>query len=241
MSSSNRRTPRRRRAGAKLTSAQGTGRRQRFAVGGGDPRGAGAGHGRDARGRLRRHDDLRRGDGRRRRMPRDRHAGRTRAIPERAIQGTADAVLGSTPKMLGGLDGDEADRPATDFLRAAEAAGVDLTDERALTSFVAGWNARGLAEEPAQLARSARAPRHAAAAAAWSCLSSARSSRTSRITSVSLSRGGSRDGERRSQRRPTGGRAFSARGANPARGGAACRRVRARSGRVAPSAGSRRS
>ena len=75
-----------------------------------------------------------------------RYAGRIRATPEWAIQRTVDAVLESTSAMLDQLDGGEAQRPATEFLRAAEAAGVDLTDEHAVASFVAGWNARRLAE-----------------------------------------------------------------------------------------------
>ena len=33
-----------------------------------------------------------------------------------------------------------------DFLSAAKAAGVDLADERAFATFVAGWNARSVAE-----------------------------------------------------------------------------------------------
>ena len=35
--------------------------------------------------------------------------------------------------------------PAKQFLTAASQAGVDVTDEQALTTFVAGWNARSSA------------------------------------------------------------------------------------------------
>jgi hypothetical protein len=36
-------------------------------------------------------------------------------------------------------------RPAKQFLTAAKQAGVDVTDERALSTFMAGWNARSTA------------------------------------------------------------------------------------------------
>ena len=44
--------------------------------------------------------------------------------------------------MLDELDADRRERPASDFFGAAQAAGVDLSDERAMAAFVAGWNAR---------------------------------------------------------------------------------------------------
>ena len=75
-----------------------------------------------------------------------RHAGRTRALPDWAIQLTVKAIHDSTEEMLGQLDGERSDLPGIDFLSAAKDAGVDLADERALATFVAGWNARSLAE-----------------------------------------------------------------------------------------------
>jgi len=75
-----------------------------------------------------------------------RYAGRTRALPDWAIQRTVDAIHESTAEMLEQLDDDRSDRPAMDFLSAAQDAGVDLADERARATFVAGWNARSLAE-----------------------------------------------------------------------------------------------
>jgi hypothetical protein len=35
--------------------------------------------------------------------------------------------------------------PGKQFLAAAQAAGLDLTDEEALATFTAGWNARSIA------------------------------------------------------------------------------------------------
>jgi hypothetical protein len=48
--------------------------------------------------------------------------------------------------MLARSAGDLARGPAKRFLAAAETAGVDLGDEQAVVSFVAGWNARSDAD-----------------------------------------------------------------------------------------------
>ena len=47
--------------------------------------------------------------------------------------------------MLGAARDGERRGPAAAFIAAAEEAGVDLSDESALASFVAGWNARSAA------------------------------------------------------------------------------------------------
>ena len=73
-----------------------------------------------------------------------RYAGRARAIPAWGIDATIEAIHEWTAEMLDQLDAVRSDRPATDFLGAAQAAGIDLTDERALATFVAGWNARSI-------------------------------------------------------------------------------------------------
>ena len=75
-----------------------------------------------------------------------RYAGRTRAVPDWAIGRTIEAIHEHTAEMLDALDDDRSEDPAKDFLSAAKAAGVDLADERALATFIAGWNARSIAE-----------------------------------------------------------------------------------------------
>ena len=75
-----------------------------------------------------------------------RYAGRIRAVPDWAIERTIEAIHECTAEMLDELDADGTRGPAADFLGAAKAAGVDLTDERALATFIAGWNARSVAE-----------------------------------------------------------------------------------------------
>lgn len=75
-----------------------------------------------------------------------RYAGRARAIAGQAIEQTVEAIGEWTAEMLDELDASGDDRPGLDFARAAKAAGVDLTDERAVATFIAGWNARSVAE-----------------------------------------------------------------------------------------------
>jgi hypothetical protein len=39
----------------------------------------------------------------------------------------------------------ESGGPAKQFLTAAKEAGIDVSDQEALTTFIAGWNARSIA------------------------------------------------------------------------------------------------
>jgi len=71
-----------------------------------------------------------------------RYAGRRRGIPKWAIERTLAAVRDYTDEMLAEASSGRARGLAGDFIAAAQDAGVDLSDERALASFVAGWNAR---------------------------------------------------------------------------------------------------
>jgi hypothetical protein len=74
-----------------------------------------------------------------------RFAGRKRGIPDWAIKLTRDEIPGWRDEMtrVGNDPGDGG--PAKQFLMAAQDAGVDLTDQQALTAFMAGWNARSTA------------------------------------------------------------------------------------------------
>ena len=74
-----------------------------------------------------------------------RFAGRKRGLPQWAIETTREAIpqwrdemtrAGSDPASVG---------PAKQFLTAAQEAGVDLSDQEALMTFMAGWNARSTA------------------------------------------------------------------------------------------------
>jgi hypothetical protein len=71
-----------------------------------------------------------------------RYAGRQRNIPGWAIERTIEAIADCADEMSGEASSGVARGPAGDFIAAAQAAGVDLSDERALAGFVAGWNAR---------------------------------------------------------------------------------------------------
>lgn len=74
-----------------------------------------------------------------------RYAGRLGGLPASAIGRNIEAVAEWTGAMLGAaLDG-ERRGPAAAFIAAAQEAGVDLTDESAVATFVAGWNARSAA------------------------------------------------------------------------------------------------
>lgn len=78
-----------------------------------------------------------------------RYAGRRRALPGWAIQRSVEAIETWTAEMFDCLDAARSGRsgsPAADLLSAAGAAGVDLADEEAFAAFVAGWNARSIAE-----------------------------------------------------------------------------------------------
>jgi hypothetical protein len=71
-----------------------------------------------------------------------RYAGRLRGLPSWAVERTLEAVAEWTDPMLRTARNGERHGPAAAFLAAAQEAGVDLSDEGALASFVAGWNAR---------------------------------------------------------------------------------------------------
>jgi hypothetical protein len=71
-----------------------------------------------------------------------RYAGRRRDLPAWAIETVAGAVAEWTAEMFDELDAGQTRGSGAEFVQAARAAGVDLTDKHALASFVAGWNAR---------------------------------------------------------------------------------------------------
>lgn len=76
-----------------------------------------------------------------------RYAGRVRGIPDWAIATTLDAIPRWAGEMLEGVsDGSGGGGPAKEFLAAAKAAGVDVSDDEALSMFIAGWNARSDAD-----------------------------------------------------------------------------------------------
>lgn len=74
-----------------------------------------------------------------------RYAGRLGGLPASAIERNIEAVAEWTGAMLGAARDGERRGPAAGFIAAAQEAGVDLTDESAVTTFVAGWNARSAA------------------------------------------------------------------------------------------------
>jgi hypothetical protein len=71
-----------------------------------------------------------------------RFAGRKRGIPEWAIETTREAIPRWRDEMASAASDRAGGGPAKQFLMAAQEAGVDVTDQDALTTFVAGWNAR---------------------------------------------------------------------------------------------------
>ena len=71
-----------------------------------------------------------------------RFAGRKSNLPEWAIAATSAAIPQWYEAMLGRSEDPAAAGPAKQFIAAARAAGIDLADEDALNTFVAGWNAR---------------------------------------------------------------------------------------------------
>jgi len=74
-----------------------------------------------------------------------RFAGRKQGIPAGAIAATQAAIPEWQDEMTSAA-GDPANRGlGQQFLTAAQEAGVDITDEGALTTFMAGWNARSIA------------------------------------------------------------------------------------------------
>jgi hypothetical protein len=74
-----------------------------------------------------------------------RFAGRKRGIPEWAIETTREAIPRWRDEMTSAGSNPASGGPAKQFLMAAQEAGVDVTDQEALTTFMAGWNARSTA------------------------------------------------------------------------------------------------
>ncbi len=71
-----------------------------------------------------------------------RYAGRLRGIPDWAIRRSTEEIGIWTEEMLETLEAGHGGGMAKDLLTAAEAAGVDIADQAALATFIAGWNAR---------------------------------------------------------------------------------------------------
>jgi hypothetical protein len=74
-----------------------------------------------------------------------RFAGRKRGIPEWAIETTRQAIPRWRDEMASAGSDPVVGGPAKQFLMAARQAGVDVTDEEALMTFTANWNARSTA------------------------------------------------------------------------------------------------
>jgi hypothetical protein len=72
-----------------------------------------------------------------------RYTGRRRAIPEWATALTVEGIAEWLDEMHARADDPEAAGPAKAFVAAAQEAGVNFGDEKAVASFIAGWNARG--------------------------------------------------------------------------------------------------
>lgn len=71
-----------------------------------------------------------------------RFAGRKSGMPSWAIEQTREAITEWSGEMLERSFDEEAGGPTKQFMMAATNAGVDFTDQKALDTFVAGWNAR---------------------------------------------------------------------------------------------------
>ncbi len=74
-----------------------------------------------------------------------RFAGRKAAIPEWAIEVTREAIPRWRDEMTTAGSDPANGGPAKQFLTAAQEAGIDVTDQDALITFMAGWNARSIA------------------------------------------------------------------------------------------------
>jgi hypothetical protein len=74
-----------------------------------------------------------------------RFAGRKRGIPDGAIKATCEAIPRWRDEMTAAGGDSASGDPAKQFLMAAQQAGIDVTNEEALTTFMAGWNARSTA------------------------------------------------------------------------------------------------
>jgi hypothetical protein len=73
-----------------------------------------------------------------------RFAGRKSGLAESAIAATQQAIPTWREAMVEHSEDPDAAGPAKQFLSAARKAGIDLEDENALNTFVAGWNARNV-------------------------------------------------------------------------------------------------
>ena len=74
-----------------------------------------------------------------------RFAGRKRGTPEWAIETTCEAISDWRNEMESAVADPASGGPTKQFLLAAQEAGVDVTSQEALTTFMAGWNARSAA------------------------------------------------------------------------------------------------
>lgn len=74
-----------------------------------------------------------------------RFAGRKQGTPEWAIALTREAIPRRSDEMTSAASDPESGGAAKQFLTAAKEAGIDVTDQDALTTFIAGWNARSIA------------------------------------------------------------------------------------------------
>ncbi len=75
-----------------------------------------------------------------------RFAGRKSGLPESAIAATQQAIPTWRQEMVEHSEDPDAAGPAKQFLSAARKAGIDLENENALNTFVAGWNARSVVD-----------------------------------------------------------------------------------------------
>ncbi len=73
-----------------------------------------------------------------------RFAGRKRRTPQWAIESTQEAIPRWRDEMRALASDPAAGGPAKQFLTAAQAAGIDVSDQDALATFMAGWNARSI-------------------------------------------------------------------------------------------------
>jgi len=74
-----------------------------------------------------------------------RFAGRKHGTPEWAISLTREAIPRWRDEMAAAASDPGSGGPAMQFLTAATEAGIDVTDQEALATFMAGWNARSIA------------------------------------------------------------------------------------------------
>ena len=71
-----------------------------------------------------------------------RFAGRKSGTPKWAVEQTCSSIPQWRREMLETSDDEGAAGPAKQLIMAAQEAGVDFSDQTALDTFIAGWNAR---------------------------------------------------------------------------------------------------